>query len=142
MRQKFCIERNDSCAPFFPCIYRFRGLRFSYTNGTCVKIISFNSLPSGCSRIIATFIRNLYAASRAPPPPLSHTKHKYFQGNILRGKNRLGFEESEAAAAGRNYYIKLRRRQNANKGRDCEEYYGAIKSRLRSIRVTKGRICT
>lgn len=57
-----------------------------------------------------------------------------------RGKNRR-FEEA-AAEAGRNYYIKLRRRQNANKGHDCEEYYGAIKSRLRSIRVTKGRICT
>lgn len=25
----------------------------------------------------------------------------------------------------RNYYIKLRRRQNANKGLDCEEYHGA-----------------
>lgn len=63
---------------------------------------------------------------------LLHSARKYFKETVgCAPKTEVG------SVQGCNYYIELRRRQNANKGRDCEEYCGAIKSRLRSIRVQK-----
>lgn len=128
-----------SCVLFFWRIYRFCVLSFSYANGTCVKIISFNSLSSGCPRIKAVFIRNLYATTIVTE---NTNIFKEIPNVGLDLHEKSSFCSSSALYLGCNYYIKLKRRQNANKGRDCEEYYGAIKSRLRSIRGTKGRICT
>lgn len=67
----------------------------------------------------------------------SHHLHCRSQNKNVSEENGTPQEKTGRFIRGRNYCIRLRRRQNANKGRDCEEHYGAIKSRLRSIRVQK-----